>query len=139
VLIISASRGIGAQNALQYARAPVVPRFHWWLAPDLPLDASKDAILRKHPAAKVLTFPTDVRDVKRAEEVVAATVTVANFGRLDILVANACFVLQSLSPSVSIIVSSSVRVEYQVLIAFCRISRHQGLSCAPRFCQDGHV
>ncbi len=51
------------------------------------LDASKDAILRERPSAKVLTFPTDVRDVKRAEEVVAATV--AHFGHLDILVANA--------------------------------------------------
>jgi NAD(P)-dependent dehydrogenase (short-subunit alcohol dehydrogenase family) len=35
----------------------------------------------------VLTFPADVRDVKKAEEVVAATV--AHFGHLDILVANA--------------------------------------------------
>ena len=51
------------------------------------LDASKDAILRECPSAKVLTFPTDVRDVKRAEEVVAATV--AHFGKLDILIANA--------------------------------------------------
>ena len=51
------------------------------------LDASKEAILRELPSAKVLTFPTDVRDVKRAAEVVAATVS--NFGRLDILIANA--------------------------------------------------
>jgi NAD(P)-dependent dehydrogenase (short-subunit alcohol dehydrogenase family) len=51
------------------------------------LDASKDAILRERPSAQVLTFPADVRDVKRAEEVVTATV--ARFGRLDILVANA--------------------------------------------------
>ena len=40
-----------------------------------------------HPSAQVLTFPADVRDVKKAEEVVAATV--ARFGRLNILVANA--------------------------------------------------
>jgi NAD(P)-dependent dehydrogenase (short-subunit alcohol dehydrogenase family) len=51
------------------------------------LDASKDAILREHPSAPVLTFPADVRDVKKAEEVIAATV--AHFGHLDILVANA--------------------------------------------------
>jgi NADP-dependent 3-hydroxy acid dehydrogenase YdfG len=51
------------------------------------LDASKDAILRDRPSTQVLTFPADVRDVKRAEEVVAATV--AHFGRLDILIANA--------------------------------------------------
>jgi short-subunit dehydrogenase len=85
VLITGASRGIGAQTALQYARAgaslSLVARTQ------SALDASKDAILREHPSAKVLTFPTDVRDVKRAEEVVAATV--AHFGRLDILIANA--------------------------------------------------
>ena len=51
------------------------------------LDASKDAILREVPSAHVLTFPADMRDVKKAEEAVAATV--ARFGRLDILVANA--------------------------------------------------
>ncbi|KAI0280884.1 hypothetical protein BGY98DRAFT_932332 [Russula aff. rugulosa BPL654] len=50
------------------------------------LDGSKDAILREHPSAQVLTFPADVRDVKKAGEVVATTV--ARFGRLDILIAN---------------------------------------------------
>ena len=85
VLITGASRGIGAQTALQYARAgaslSLVARTQ------SSLDSSKAAILREHPSAKVLTFPTDVRDVKRAAEVVAATV--AHFGRLDILIANA--------------------------------------------------
>ncbi|KAI0277132.1 NAD-P-binding protein, partial [Russula aff. rugulosa BPL654] len=85
VLITGASRGIGAQTALQYARAgaslSLVARTQ------STLDASKDVILREVPSAKVLTFATDVRDVKRAAEVVAATV--ANFGRLDILIANA--------------------------------------------------
>jgi short-subunit dehydrogenase len=85
VLITGASRGIGAQIALQYARAgaslALVARTQ------AALDASKDAIIREHPSAQVLTFPADVRDVKKAEEVVAATV--AHFGRLDILVANA--------------------------------------------------
>ena len=85
MLITGASRGIGAQIALQYARAgaslSLVARSQ------SSLDASKDAILREQPSVKVLTFPTDVRDVKRAEEVVTATV--AHFGRLDILIANA--------------------------------------------------
>ena len=85
VLITGTSRGIGAQTALQYARAgaslSLVARMQ------AALDTSKDAILREHPSAHILTFPADVRDVKRAEEVVAATV--ARFGRLDILVANA--------------------------------------------------
>jgi hypothetical protein len=85
VLITGASRGIGAQIALQYARAgaslSLVARTQ------AALDASKDAILREHPSAQVLTFPADVRDVKKAEEVVAATV--AHYGHLDILIANA--------------------------------------------------
>jgi short-subunit dehydrogenase len=85
VLITGASRGIGAQIALQYARAgaslSLVARTQ------SSLDASKDTILRELPSAQVLTFPADVRDVKRAEEVVAGTV--AHFGRLDILIANA--------------------------------------------------
>ena len=85
VLITGTSRGIGAQTALQYARAgaslSLVARMQ------AALDTSKDAILREHPSAHILTFPADVRDVKRAEEVVAATV--ARFGRLDILIANA--------------------------------------------------
>ena len=85
MLLTGASRGIGAQIALQYARAgaslSLVARTQ------SALDTSKDAILRELPSAKVLSFPADVRDVKRAAEVVAATV--AHFGRLDILVANA--------------------------------------------------
>ena len=85
MLITGASRGIGAQTALQYARAgaslALVARTQ------VALDASKNAILRERPSAEVLTFPADVRDAKRAEEVVSATV--ARFGRLDILVANA--------------------------------------------------
>ena len=85
MLITGASRGIGAQSALQYARAgaslSLVARTQ------AALDACKDAILREHPSAQVLTFPADVRDVKRTEEVVAATVS--RFGHLDILIANA--------------------------------------------------
>ena len=85
MLITGASRGIGAQISLQYARAgaslTLVARTQ------ASLDESKDAILRELPSAQVLIFPADVRDVGKAEEVVAATV--ARFGRLDILVANA--------------------------------------------------
>ncbi len=84
-MITGASRGIGAQIALQYARAgaslSLVARTQ------AALDAGKDAILRERPSAQVLTFAADVRDAKRTEEVVSATV--AHFGRLDILVANA--------------------------------------------------
>ena len=85
MLITGASRGIGAQIALQYARAGAL--LSLVARTQAALDASKDAILRDHPSAQVLTFPADVRDVKKAEEVV--TTTVAHFGRLDILIANA--------------------------------------------------
>jgi NADP-dependent 3-hydroxy acid dehydrogenase YdfG len=85
VLITGASRGIGAQIALQYALAgaslSLVARSQ------ASLDESKEAILRERPSAQVLTFTADVRDAARAEEVVAATVK--HFGRLDIVVANA--------------------------------------------------
>jgi NADPH:quinone reductase-like Zn-dependent oxidoreductase len=85
VLITGASRGIGLETAKLYARAgahlTIVARRQETL------DASKDEILREQPSARVLTIPADVSDVKKAEEAVAATV--AHFGRLDILVANA--------------------------------------------------
>ena len=85
VLITGASRGIGLETAIYYARAgaslTIIAR------KKETLDISKDMILREKPSAQVLTFTADVRDVKKAEEAVAATV--ARFGRLDILVANA--------------------------------------------------
>jgi NAD(P)-dependent dehydrogenase (short-subunit alcohol dehydrogenase family) len=85
VLITGASRGVGLETAIYYARAgasvTIVAR------KQETLDISRDAILHEQPSAQVLTFPADVRDVKKAGEAVAATV--ARFGRLDILVANA--------------------------------------------------
>lgn len=91
VLITGASRGIGLETTLHFARAgaslAIVARTQE------ALDASKDTILRERPSAQVLTFPADVRNVKKAEEAVAATV--AYFGRLDILVANAAILRAS--------------------------------------------
>ncbi len=88
VLITGASRGVGLETAIYYARAgaslTIVAR------KQETLDVSRDAILHEQPSAQVLTFPADVRDVKKAGEAVAATV--ARFGRLDILVANAAVV-----------------------------------------------
>ena len=85
MLITGASRGIGEEIALQYARAganlTLVARSQ------AGLDATRDAILRERPSAQVLVFPGEVQDVARAAEAVAITVT--HFGRLDILVANA--------------------------------------------------
>jgi len=85
VLITGASRGIGAEISLEYARAganlALVARSK------ATLEARRDAILRERPSAQVLVFPADVRDVSKAQEIVTATV--AHFGHLDILVANA--------------------------------------------------
>jgi NAD(P)-dependent dehydrogenase (short-subunit alcohol dehydrogenase family) len=85
VLITGASRGIGLETAKFYARAgaslTIVGR-----RPET-LEASKNAILREQPSASVVTFAADVRDVKKAEEAVAATIV--HFGHLDILVTNA--------------------------------------------------
>jgi NAD(P)-dependent dehydrogenase (short-subunit alcohol dehydrogenase family) len=84
-MITGASRGIGLETAKFYARAgaflTIVARRQETL------DASKHAILLEKPSAQVLTFPADVCDVKKAEEAVAATI--AHFGHLDILIANA--------------------------------------------------
>ena len=88
VLITGASRGIGLETAIYYARAgasvTIVAR------KQETLNISRDKILTEQPSAQILAFPADVRDVKKAEEAVAATV--ARFGRLDILVANAAVV-----------------------------------------------
>jgi len=85
VLITGASRGIGLETALQFARSGASLVFV--ARKQETLDQTRDAILRDVPGAEILTFPADVRDVKRAEEAVAATI--ARFGRLDILIANA--------------------------------------------------
>ena len=71
VLISDASRGIGLEAALHFGRAGASRMII--VHKQETLDESKDAILRERPSAQVLTFPADVRDVKKAEEAVAAT------------------------------------------------------------------
>ncbi|KAH9963680.1 NAD-P-binding protein [Russula compacta] len=97
VLITGASRGIGLETAIYYARAgasvTIVGRNQ------VTLDNSRDIVLRENPTAQVLVFPADVRDVKKTEEAVAATV--ARFGRLDILVANAGITRSMTAPFVN--------------------------------------
>jgi NAD(P)-dependent dehydrogenase (short-subunit alcohol dehydrogenase family) len=82
-LVTGASRGIGQTIALFYAKAgaalAVVARTS--------LDETKALILKEVADAEVIEFAADVKDSQRAEEIVKATV--ARFGRLDILVANA--------------------------------------------------
>ncbi|KAH9963678.1 NAD-P-binding protein [Russula compacta] len=97
VLITGASRGIGLETAVHFARAgaslTIVAR------KQEALDASRNTILREQPSAQVLTFPADVRDVKKTAEAIAATV--AHYGRLDVLVANAAILRPSSQPFAS--------------------------------------
>jgi short-subunit dehydrogenase len=102
---------------LQYARAGAL--LSLVARTQAALDASKDAILRENPSAQVLTFPADVRDVKKAEEVVAATV--AHFGRLDILVANAG-VLRVMMDKRAL--SRPTRIITTLVADLCRLRKH---------------
>jgi NAD(P)-dependent dehydrogenase (short-subunit alcohol dehydrogenase family) len=88
VLVTGASRGIGREVALYYAKAGaslvLVSR------KQETLDETRAAILKEVPGAEVLTFPADVKDPVKAEE--AVKVATSRFGRLDVLIANAAAV-----------------------------------------------
>ncbi|KAI0294645.1 NAD-P-binding protein [Multifurca ochricompacta] len=85
VLVTGASRGIGQETALQYARAgaslAIVARN------EESLNETRDAILSAAPEVAVLTLAADVREAKGAEAAVQKVLE--RFERLDILIANA--------------------------------------------------
>ncbi|KAI0312097.1 NAD-P-binding protein [Amylostereum chailletii] len=85
VLVTGASRGIGREVAVFYARAGasvvIVARAQEALA------ETKKIIESAVPEAQVLAIAVDVKDWEKAEEAVSAAI--ARFGRLDILIANA--------------------------------------------------
>ena len=85
MLVTGASRGIGQEISLQYARAgaalAIVARS------EDALGETKTVILEAVPSAEVLVIVADVRETQSAERAVQALL--ARFGRLDILVANA--------------------------------------------------
>jgi NADPH:quinone reductase-like Zn-dependent oxidoreductase len=85
VLITGASRGIGQEAALQYARAGaslvLVSR------KQETLNETRAVVLKELPGTEVVTFVADVKDPVSAEE--AVKLTKSRFGRLDVLVANA--------------------------------------------------
>lgn len=85
ILVTGASRGIGLETALHYARAgaslTLVAR------KQETLDESKATITKEIPGAQIITYPADVRDTAAAEGAIKATI--AKFGRLDVLIANA--------------------------------------------------
>lgn len=85
VLVTGASRGIGQEISLHYARAgatlAIVARS------EESLGETKDAILAAVPSAEVLVLAAEVRDAQSTEKAVQAVL--ARFGRLDILISNA--------------------------------------------------
>ena len=85
VLITGASRGIGLETALYFARAgaslSIVAR------QQEALDESRAQIMKAAPLVQVLTFSVNVKDQEEAAKAVAATVD--HFGRLDVVVTNA--------------------------------------------------
>lgn len=85
MFITGASRGIGAETALQYARAGASVVLVSRKSDSLVL--VEKVILKAVPGASVLTFAVDV--TQTSEVANAISETIAKFGRLDILVANA--------------------------------------------------
>jgi len=85
VLITGASRGIGQETAITYAKAganvTIVGRSQETL------DKTAAAIHAAVSGAEVLAVTADVRDPKATEAVVQATLK--RFGRLDVLISNA--------------------------------------------------
>jgi hypothetical protein len=85
VFITGASRGIGQETAITYAKAGANVTIAG--RSQETLDKTAVAIRAIVPGAHVLVVPTDVRDPKATEA--AIQTTLARFGRLDVLIANA--------------------------------------------------
>lgn len=66
MLVTGASRGIGAEIALQYALAGANVMLVAGSRTQAQLDATRNVVLREHPTAQVLVFPADVRDVGKS-------------------------------------------------------------------------
>ena len=85
VLVTGASRGIGRETALHYARAgasvAIVART------EDALDETRDIIVAAVPGADVLVIVADVRDVESVRGAVEGVLR--HYGKLDILIANA--------------------------------------------------
>lgn len=85
IIITGASRGIGEETALQFARSGasvvLVAR------KQQTLDDVKAVINKELPKTKVATFTADVTDTKAVKAAIDGTIK--EFGRVDIAVANA--------------------------------------------------
>ena len=88
MLVTGASRGIGQETAIQYARAgasiALVART------EESLTGTRDSIVSAVPDAQVLALAADVREAKGAEAAVQRVLE--RFGKLDVLIANAGFI-----------------------------------------------
>jgi NADP-dependent 3-hydroxy acid dehydrogenase YdfG len=85
VLITGASRGIGQETALQYARAGASVAL---VARDGDaLNETRNAIISAASSAEVLVLAADVRETKSAEAAIQKVLE--RFGKLDVLIANA--------------------------------------------------
>ncbi|TFY69119.1 hypothetical protein EVG20_g3290 [Dentipellis fragilis] len=85
VFITGASRGIGEELAVTYAKAGA--SLILAARTQKAMDEVKAKILRQVPSAHVLTVPTDVVDLWQVEAAVKAGIE--RFGKLDIVIANA--------------------------------------------------
>lgn len=85
VLITGASRGIGAETALAYARAGASVAI--LARSQETLDERAAEIRSSVPGAQVLAVPADVRSVQAVDAAVQATLSL--FERIDIVIANA--------------------------------------------------
>lgn len=84
-LVTGASRGIGQQTALDYARAGAAVALV--ARSQDKLEETKNLILEEVPDARVLLYALDVRDTTASEAAVRGVFD--RLGRLDVLVANA--------------------------------------------------
>ena len=85
VLVTGASRGVGRETALQYARAGASVAIVARTAHTL--DETRELIVAAVPGADVLVLAADVRDVESVRAAVESVIQ--RFGKLDILIANA--------------------------------------------------
>lgn len=85
VFIAGASRGIGEETALTYARAGASVAIGG--RKQATLDEVKNAILQAAPKAAILTIVVDVTNTEQVES--AAKAIVDRFGKLDVVIANA--------------------------------------------------
>ncbi|THU86519.1 NAD-P-binding protein [Dendrothele bispora CBS 962.96] len=85
VLVTGASRGIGSEIALFYARAGASVAL--LSRSQSSLDKTKSAILAEAPKVQLTTFALDVCDTKAVKEAIDSTAK--TFGKIDIIVANA--------------------------------------------------